>query len=215
MPPDWPVVRDLLARASEAQVTEAKRVLGTPGAPRAAAEHRRVALIGLRGAGKSTLGRLAAGRLGFDFVELNREIERENALSIQEIFAIYGQEAYRRLEQEALQRVIARPGPILLATGGGIVAEPVTFERLLSSFFTVWLKARPEEHLDRVREQGEMRPALGGDAQLTGLRAILLSRDPLYAQAHAVVDTADHAVAETAERLLTAIRAGLADRARA
>ncbi len=115
-----------------------------------------MALIGLRGAGKSTLGKLAAERLGWTFVELNAEIERENALSVQEIFAIYGQEGYRRLEQAALRRLTEQPGPLILATSGGIVAEPLTYDLLLQAFYTVWLRARPEEHMNRVREQGHL-----------------------------------------------------------
>ncbi|WP_128563053.1 helix-turn-helix transcriptional regulator [Methylobacterium crusticola] len=203
-PPDWPVVRDLLASATLEQVAQAKRVLSGSAAP-GESDARRVALIGLRGAGKSTLGRILAERTGWSFVELNREIERENGLSVAEIFAIYGQETYRRLEQGALRRLAERPGPMVLATGGGIVAEPVTFDLLLSAFFTVWLKARPEEHMHRVREQaakglGAARLPDNDDA-LRELRAVLLSREPLYARARAVVDTAGHTVAETAGRL--------------
>lgn len=215
MPPDWAMVRDLLVRATQGQIAEAKRVLGAPMPAVGVDEGRRVALIGLRGAGKSTLGCLVAGRLGYEFVELNREIERENGLSIPEIFAIYGQEGYRRLEQGALQRVAARPGAILLATGGGIVAEPVTLALLLSSFFTVWLKAQPEEHLARVREQGALPAGSGaGDTALNELRAVLISREPLYAQAHAVVDTSGLALAETVDRLIAAVKSGVASGSR-
>nr|WP_043748654.1 helix-turn-helix transcriptional regulator [Methylobacterium nodulans] len=210
--PDWPVVRDLLQGASAAQVAEAKRILSGVGGMRADEAGRageagplRVALIGLRGAGKSTLGRILAERLGWRFVELNREIERENGLSVAEIFAIYGQEGYRRLEQTALRRFTADEGPLVLATGGGIVAEPLTLDLLLSSFFTVWLKARPEEHLRRVREQTALGAAPArlpdNDRALRELRAVLISREPLYARARAVLDTADLTVAETAGRL--------------
>ncbi len=165
-----------------------------------------MALIGLRGAGKSTLGRILAERMGWTFVELNREIERENGLSVAEIFAIYGQETYRRLEQGALRRLAERPGPMVLATGGGIVAEPVTFDLLLSAFFTVWLKARPEEHIHRVREQAakglaQVRLLPDSDNALREIRAVLMSREPLYGRARAVIDTADHTVAETAAEL--------------
>ncbi|AWB24123.1 transcriptional regulator [Methylobacterium currus] len=203
-PPDWPVVRDLLAKAGPDQVAEAKRVLSGAAAP-GEGPTQRVALIGLRGAGKSTLGRILAERMGWTFVELNREIERENGLSVAEIFAIYGQETYRRLEQGALRQLAERPGPMVLATGGGIVAEPVTFDLLLSSFFTVWLKARPEEHIHRVREQAAKGLAQArmpdSDNALREIRAVLMSREPLYARARAVIDTADHTVAETAAEL--------------
>ncbi|GJD62897.1 helix-turn-helix transcriptional regulator [Methylobacterium frigidaeris] len=203
-PPDWPVMRDLLEKANADQIAKAKRILSGAAAP-GDAPTQRVALIGLRGAGKSTLGRILAERMGWTFVELNREIERENGLSVAEIFAIYGQETYRRLEQGALRRLAERPGPMVLATGGGIVAEPVTFDLLLSSFFTVWLKARPEEHIHRVREQaakGLVQARMpDSDNALREIRAVLLSREPLYARARAVIDTADHTVAETAGEL--------------
>ncbi|BCM85765.1 helix-turn-helix transcriptional regulator [Methylobacterium indicum] len=203
-PPDWPVVRDLLAKAGAEQIAEAKRVLSGAAAP-GEGPTQRVALVGLRGAGKSTLGRILAERMGWTFVELNREIERENGLSVAEIFAIYGQETYRRLEQGALRQLAERPGPMVLATGGGIVAEPVTYDLLLSSFFTVWLKARPEEHIHRVREQAAKGLAQArlpdSDNALREIRAVLMSREPLYARARAVIDTADHNVAETAAEL--------------
>ncbi|MFE1600948.1 helix-turn-helix transcriptional regulator [Methylobacterium sp. ID0610] len=204
--PDWPVVRDLLQTAGPAQVAEAKRILsGVGGTQAGEAGPLRVALIGLRGAGKSTLGRILAERLGWRFVELNREIERENGLSVAEIFAIYGQEGYRRLEQTALRRFAVDEGPLVLATGGSIVAEPLTLDLLLSSFYTVWLKARPEEHLRRVREQTALGVAPArlpdNDRALHELRAVLMSREPLYARARGVLDTADLTVAETAGRL--------------
>ena len=141
--PDWQVIRDLLVNASPEQVTLAKGILSGQSSAGSETPQPRVAVIGLRGAGKSTLGRRVADRLGWTFVELNAEIERENALSVKEIFAIYGQEGYRRLEQAALRRLTEHPGPLVLATGGGIVAEPLTYDLLLQAFFTIWLRARP------------------------------------------------------------------------
>ena len=210
-PQDWRVLRDLLDHAAPEQVASAKAVLA--GAPVAAlaSPRPRVALVGLRGAGKSTLGRLAAERLGWTFVELNAEIERESALSVREIFAIYGQEGYRRLEQKALRRMTEHPGPIILATSGSIVAEPLTYDLLLSNFFTVWLKARPEEHMRRVRDQdhrdGDHADLGDQGAALDDLRAVLLSREPLYARASAVVDTSDVAVPAMLDRLTATITA--------
>ncbi|GAC1327966.1 MAG: helix-turn-helix transcriptional regulator [Beijerinckiaceae bacterium] len=205
--PEWPIIRDLLRGASEETIVAVKQLLS--GHSNAASTQQRVALIGLRGAGKSTLGRIVAERLGWTFVELNEEIERDNDMSVPEIFAMYGQEGYRRFEQAALRRLIAKPGPMLLATGGGIVAEPVTFDLVLSSFYTIWIKAKPEEHMRRVREQGDLRP-MGGDASaMQELRAILLSREPFYARARAVVDTAGSSVAEVAERLYAVIASKL------
>ena len=204
-PTDWHVLRDLLGSASAEQVALAKGVLlGKTGAAGEAVQPR-VAVVGLRGAGKSTLGRRVADRLGWAFVELNAEIERENALSVKEIFAIYGQEGYRRLEQGALRRLTERPGPFVLATSGGIVAEPLTYDLLLQAFFTIWLRAKPEEHMRRVREQGEL-PITGDHASaMQELRAVLLSREPLYARASAVVDTSDVDVDVMVDRLTSAI----------
>jgi XRE family aerobic/anaerobic benzoate catabolism transcriptional regulator len=202
--PDWPIVRDLLRTASAETVAQVKHLLSGNGAGNARAAER-VALIGLRGAGKSTLGRIVAERLGWQFVELNKEIERDNDMSVPEIFALYGQEGYRRFEQAAVRKLIARDGPMLLATGGGIVAEPLTFELVLSSFYTIWIKAEPEEHMRRVREQGDLRP-MGGDASaMQELRAILVSREPFYARARGTIDTAGLSVEEAAERLHAAI----------
>jgi XRE family aerobic/anaerobic benzoate catabolism transcriptional regulator len=207
--PDWLILRELLKSAGPAQIARARAALSEPEARMVDRQDRRVALIGLRGAGKSTLGRLVAQRLGWPFVELNGEIERETGLSIQEIFALYGQEGYRKFEQAAVRRVAARPGPMILATGGGIVAEPLTFELLIAAFFTVWLKAEPEEHMMRVRQQGDLRPMAEDRGAMGELRTILASREPLYARARVTVDTAGVTVGEAADRLAHAIVSSL------
>jgi len=206
-PQDWPIIRDLMGTASATQIAQARAILSgvAASADRIQAGIDRVALIGLRGAGKSTLGRIAAERLNWSFIELNREIERAHGLSVAEIFAMYGQEGYRRLELTALREQVARPGPMILATGGGIVAEPVTFDLLLSSFFTVWLRAKPEEHMARVREQGDLRPMADDRAAMQELNAILASREPLYARARLTIDTAGIPVEVAAEKLIAAI----------
>jgi XRE family transcriptional regulator, aerobic/anaerobic benzoate catabolism transcriptional regulator len=208
---DWMLVRDLLRRASPEAISRAKAVLAdadTTAALRsgASASVDRVALIGLRGAGKSTLGRLAAEQRGWTFVELNKEIERENGLSMTEIFALYGQEGYRRLEQDMLRQIVDRPGPMILATGGGIVADPLTFDMLLTSFFTVWIKAAPDEHMSRVRQQGDLRPMGNDRTAMTELVTILSSREPLYERARAVVDTSGSSIETSLEALLAAIQ---------
>jgi XRE family aerobic/anaerobic benzoate catabolism transcriptional regulator len=205
--PDWQVIRDLLRKASPGQVAQAKDILeGGNGA----AAHRRssfagIALIGLRGAGKSTLGKILAKTIGWTFVELNKEIERQNGLSVAEIIALYGQEGFRRMEQTALTQLLARKEPMVLATGGGIVSEPLTFDSILKSFYTIWLKAEPEEHMARVRGQGDLRPMADDRSAMAELRNILLSREPLYSRASAVVDTAGLSVDTAAARLIDAV----------
>ncbi len=154
----------------------------------------RVALIGLRGAGKSTLGRLVAERLALPFIELNREIEAESGLAVPEIFSLYGQEGYRRLEQRCLKMVVARNPAVVLAVAGGIVGEPATYEILLKSFHTVWLRASPEEHMERVRAQGDRRPMAGNPAAMDELRAILEARERFYSRAEASLDTSGKSV---------------------
>ena len=204
--PDWPVIRDLLRKATPAQIAQAKDVLAGGSA---AAQRRHsfagIALIGLRGAGKSTLGKLLARKIGWAFVELNKEIEAQNGLSVAEIIALYGQEGFRRMEQAALTQLLARKELMVLATGGGIVSEPLTFDLILSSFYTIWVKADPEEHMARVRRQGDLRPMADDRSAMAELRNILLSREPLYARASAVVDTAGLSVDAAAARLIEAV----------
>src|SRR5579871_3244094 len=204
--PDWQVIRDLLRKATPNQVAQAKDVLAGHGAYAHRSSFSGVALIGLRGAGKSTLGKILAKNIGWNFVELNKEIEQQNGLSVAEIIALYGQEGFRRMEQSALTQLLARKELTVLATGGGIVSEPVTFDLILSSFYTIWLKAEPEEHMARVRKQGDLRPMADDRSAMAELRNILTSREPLYARASAVVDTAGLTVDAAATRLLDAVR---------
>jgi XRE family aerobic/anaerobic benzoate catabolism transcriptional regulator len=210
--PEWAVMRDLARKASPAQIAQAKEILS--GQSGAAASHQvpkaGIALIGLRGAGKSTLGRLLAKKIGWNFVELNKEIERQNGLSVAEIIALYGQEGFRRMEQAALNHLLAQNEPIVLATGGGIVSEPLTFDQILSAFHTVWLKAEPEEHMNRVRSQGDLRPMADDRSAMQELRTILLSREPLYARAATHVDTARLSVEQAANRLIESVTPVLA-----
>jgi XRE family transcriptional regulator, aerobic/anaerobic benzoate catabolism transcriptional regulator len=149
----------------------------------------RIALIGLRGGGKSTLGELLAARLDVPFIELDREIEKRSGASLSEIFDMFGQETFRRAEREALDDVLRRHPKFVLATGGSIVTEPSTMELLLSSCFTVWVRAEPEEHMKRVMAQGDMRPMAHSGRAMDDLVSILKSREPLYAKAEAVIST--------------------------
>ena len=213
---DWAVIRELLRKASPAQIAQAKDILSGQGA----AQQRRasfagIALIGLRGAGKSTLGKLLAKKIGWKFVELNKEIEAQNGLSVAEIIALYGQEGFRRMEQSALTQLLAQKEPTVLATGGGIVSEPVTFDLVLSSFYTIWLKAEPEEHMARVRRQGDLRPMADDRSAMAELRNILVSREPLYSRASAVVDTAGLSIEAAAKKLLDAVSPVLQDEPKA
>jgi XRE family aerobic/anaerobic benzoate catabolism transcriptional regulator len=167
---------------------------------------KRIALIGLRGAGKSTLGAKLARALGAPFVELDREIEREAGTSLSEIFLLYGQAGYRRYERRCLERVLEKNERAVIATGGSIVSEPGTYELLLSACFTVWLKAEPEEHMARVIAQGDTRPMAGNDQAMEDLRRILDGRAVLYGQADVTVDTAG----KTPEQSLSALRKAVA-----
>jgi XRE family transcriptional regulator, aerobic/anaerobic benzoate catabolism transcriptional regulator len=204
--PDWPVIRDLLRKATPSQVAQAKDILSGSGVTATRRpSFAGIALIGLRGAGKTTLGKMLAKKIGWSFVELNKEIEAQNGLSVAEIIALYGQEGFRRLEQAALGHLLARKELMVLATGGGIVSEPLTFDLVLSSFYTIWLKAEPEEHMMRVRKQGDLRPMADDRSAMAELRNILVSREPLYSRASAVVDTAGLSVDAAAARLLDAV----------
>ena len=210
--PDWAVIRDLLRKASPGQIAQAKEILaGQNPLVQRRLSFAGIALIGLRGAGKSTLGRMLANKIGWNFVELNKEIEAQNGLSVAEIIALYGQEGFRRMEQAALGQLLARKELTVLATGGGIVSEPLTFDLILSSYYTIWLKAEPEEHMARVRSQGDLRPMADDRSAMAELRTILKSREPLYARASAVVDTAGLTVDAAAARLIEAVAPVLHD----
>jgi XRE family aerobic/anaerobic benzoate catabolism transcriptional regulator len=152
----------------------------------------RIALIGLRGAGKSTLGRALAEIEGLPFVELNRSVEALAGCTLSEIHSLYGPAAYRRYEKRALQDTIARHERAVIATPGGIVSDPASFNLLLAHCHTVWLRATPEEHMSRVLAQGDMRPMAGSNAQaMDDLRHILDSRAAFYSKADEVFDTSD------------------------
>jgi XRE family aerobic/anaerobic benzoate catabolism transcriptional regulator len=197
---------ELLRRLGPEQLAEAHALLlKTFGDADTAGRARRIALIGLRGAGKTTLGALLAERLGVPFIELDREIERESGVSLATIFDFYGQAGFRRMERRCLDRVIEEHPAFVLATGGSIVSEASTFERLLAACWTVWLTAAPAEHMERVVAQGDMRPMSGNRESMADLQRILAGREPLYRRADAAVDTSGKSVADALDGLLASI----------
>ncbi|HEY4825073.1 MAG TPA: helix-turn-helix transcriptional regulator [Solirubrobacteraceae bacterium] len=197
---------ELLRRLGPEQLAEARALLIKAfGDADAAGRTGRIALVGLRGAGKTTLGALLAERLDVPFVELDREIERESGVSLATIFDFYGQAGFRRMERRCLDRVIEEHPRFVLATGGSIVSEASTFERLLAACWTVWLKAAPAEHMERVVAQGDMRPMAGNRESMADLQRILAGREPLYRRADAEVDTSGKPVPEALEALLAAL----------
>ncbi|MEO8040259.1 MAG: helix-turn-helix transcriptional regulator [Betaproteobacteria bacterium] len=161
----------------------------------------RVALIGLRGAGKSTLGLALANARGIPFIELNQEVERETGLPASEVFDLYGQAGYRRIERRCLERVLTEHPRAVLSLGGGVVSEGETFALLLRHCRTVWLKASPEEHMARVLAQGDLRPMSGHDDAMEDLKRILVAREPLYRNAELIVDTTGKTPAESLRAL--------------
>ena len=167
---------------------------------------RRVALIGLRGAGKSTLGKSVAAVMDIPFVELNDEIERISGLSVSDVIALYGAEGYRAFERQALDAVCSAGEEMVLAVAGGIVSAPQTFELLLERFHTVWLRADPQEHMDRVIAQGDERPMAGNPGALDELRAILQQCEPHYARASMVLDTHAKSIRRSQQELLTLLQ---------
>ena len=160
-----------------------------------------IALVGLRGAGKSTLGAKLAASLELPFVELDREVEKEAGAPLAEVFAMYGQDAFRRFERRALERVLAAHARAVIATGGSLVTDPSTYELLLERCRTVWLKASPQEHMSRVLAQGDTRPFKGRSAALDEIRKLLADRDRLYGRAAAVIDTSGKSVRQALAEL--------------
>ena len=207
--PEWLMIRDVLHGRSAEDLERARlalRDLFEPGATEVD-RTRRIALVGLRGAGKSTLGRLLAERLDVPFVELNREIERVAGCTLGEVHALYGVAAYRRYERRALDEVLARCPEAVIAAPGGLVSEAATFNRLLAHCLTVWLQASPEEHMTRVIAQGDLRPMSGNRKAMDDLRRILAGREPFYAKADVAVSTSGVGVERAVAALETAVAA--------
>ena len=170
------------------------------------ARRKRVALIGLRGAGKSTLGLRLGLEMNIPFIELDREIEKDTGMPLGEIFSLYGQTGYRAIERRSLERVLHEQDRAILSVGGGIVSEKETYDYLLSNCYTVWLKARPEEHMARVIAQGDLRAIAGGNQAMEDLRRILEAREPLYRKADMYLDTSGNSVEESFVKLKAALQ---------
>jgi XRE family transcriptional regulator, aerobic/anaerobic benzoate catabolism transcriptional regulator len=208
--PDWLMLREMLQGRGDADVRRARLALASlfGNGHVDPARGRRLALVGLRGAGKSTLGAMLADAFEVPFVELSREIEKIAGCSVREIHDLYGTAAYRRYERRALDDVVKAYPAVVLATPGGIVAEPATFNVLLGHCTTIWLQASPEEHMGRVAAQGDTRPMAASKEAMDDLRRILAGRAAFYSKADAVLDTSGRSVTQSFASL-AALAAGL------
>lgn len=209
--PEWLLIRELLERRDEATLRKVRIALadmlgtGASGGPRSNC----IALIGLRGAGKSTLGQMLADDLGYPFVELSREIEKFAGCSVSEIQGLYGQNAYRRYERRAVEEAIQIYPEAVLATPGGLVSDAATFNLLLAHCTTVWLQADPEDHMNRVRAQGDLRPMAASHEAMEDLKTILAGRSAFYSKAQLRVNTSDQPLADTFMLLRATVREAL------
>ena len=209
--PEWLMIREQLANSDETTLRQVRlAITDLLGANDGQVRSHRVALIGLRGAGKSTLGQRLADDLGYPFVELNRDIEALAGCSINEIQALYGMTAYRRYERRALDALIQSHPKAVIATPGGMVSDPATFNLLLSSCTTVWLKAEPEDHMQRVIAQGDMRPMASSKEAMDDLKQILKGRTAFYSKADVTIETSAQSIEPTFELLRTQVRRILA-----
>ena len=209
--PEWLMIREMLEQRDDATLQKVRvaigELLGTGGGN--ATLSPRVALIGLRGAGKSTLGKMLAQDLGFPFVELSQEIEKFAGCSVAEIQALYGVSAYRRYERRALEETIQIYSEAVIATPGGLVSDPASFNLLLAHCTTVWLQAEPEDHMRRVTAQGDMRPMAASKEAMEDLKGILTGRAPFYSKAQMRVNTSEQPLDATFEVLRNTVRYGL------
>ncbi len=205
---EWLLIRELLEQRDEATLQRVRvTISGMLGAGSAhAGPSSRVALLGLRGAGKSTLGQMLADDLGFPFVELSREIEKFAGCSVAEIQALYGINAYRRYERRALEEIIQIYPEAVVAVPGGLVSDAGTFNQLLAHCSTVWLQADPEDHMRRVLAQGDLRPMAASEEAMADLKRILVGRAAFYSKAQLRVDTSAQPLESTFRELRQVVR---------
>jgi XRE family transcriptional regulator, aerobic/anaerobic benzoate catabolism transcriptional regulator len=206
--PEWLLIRELLKKRTESELRRARvqltELFGGQGNADARATH--IALVGLRGAGKSTLGQRLAQDLGFAFVELSGEIEKFAGCSVSEIHNLYGTNAYRRYERRALEEALASYPEVVIATPGGLVSDPATFNEVLTHCFTVWLQAKPEDHMARVAAQGDLRPMAASKEAMDDLKRILEGRAAFYAKADLAMDTSAQDLEQTFALLRQQVR---------
>jgi XRE family transcriptional regulator, aerobic/anaerobic benzoate catabolism transcriptional regulator len=213
--PEWLMIRELLEHRDEASLHRVRvaigELLGTGGAHGQGGTQRssRIALVGLRGAGKSTLGQMLADDLGFPFVELSREIEKFAGCSISEIQALYGMNAYRRYERRALEEAVQIYPEAVIATPGGLVSDAATFNQLLAHCTTVWLQADAEDHMTRVTAQGDLRPMAASKEAMDDLKRILAGRAAFYSKAELKLDTSVQPLEPTFIALRALVRQAL------
>ncbi|MFL6438548.1 MAG: helix-turn-helix transcriptional regulator [Terriglobales bacterium] len=207
VPADLAHAVEFLARLDAADLAKARELLLQKfGNKEDDGRRERIALIGLRGAGKSTIGRLLADKLEVPFFELDREIEQTSGLLLSMIFDMYGQSGFRRFERRCLDELLNEQKRFVVATGGSLVSEPATYDRLLSSCHTIWLRAKPHEHMSRVLAQGDMRPMAQNPEAMSDLERILAEREPLYRQADVTVETSAKSVEQVLEECLAYVR---------
>jgi len=208
--PEWLLIRELLDGRGEQELQLARETLSElfAGQPERPPRNRlrQIALVGLRGAGKSTLGRMLASDIGYPFIELSSEIERVAGCGILEIHSLYGASAYRRYERRALEEALQLYPDMVLATPGGLVSEPSTMNLMLAHCYSVWIKASPEDHMARVMAQGDFRPMAGNNEAMADLKRILASREAFYSKADFICSTSNRSLSESFDTLRRHIR---------
>lgn len=202
-PPELTLLIQYLHRLSPAKLAQARELLLNTFETKGRRD--RIALIGLRGAGKTTLGNMLARHMNLPFVELAKEIEAEAGMTLSEIFSLYGQAAYRRYERRALKTIEEKHDRFVLSPGGSIVSEPATFDELLTACYTIWIKASPEEHMARVIAQGDHRPMIDNQEAMKDLERILARREAMHVKADAALDTSGRSIDESFAALIKLI----------